>query len=325
MCVDALSSIVDASPKPPPPAVAQAPTPAQAAEPKPKVKGKVKATAPPPPPPPPVEEEDWPAPAPPPAVAPKPPPPVVAKQPPPVAAKPPPPSVPEAKSKAKQKAAAPPPPPAAWPPTNSTWAKELAALEVAEGQEDQPFFEVAGRRGTRAAPPPPAPAAAPRTVPGLAPAPKPAPKAKQAAKARPAEPKGANPLPHRAPTAVPRAIIPTLSYSNDNAATSAKWMERPVERIVPTYYEEEDDPELAQYLWDRRSQRSKAPSAAAVAKPKSFASAATVSRAPPPNPARQRQLLTQVMEMGFDEPSAKRALAQSGWASVEGALAMLLG
>lgn len=141
-----------------------------------------------------------------------------------------------------------------------------------------------------------------------------------------------NPLPQQqAGTRGLKAAAPRQSMS-DNAATSAKWAERPVERLSATqqHYEEEEDPELAQYIWNRRSQRPVDGSTRAAPKPMQARVQApmVVARqpaAPPPPPQRQRQMLQQVMDMGFDEPSAKRALSSTGWMSVEEAIGMLFG
>jgi len=152
-----------------------------------------------------------------------------------------------------------------------------------------------------------------------------APKAKAQAKV-----KALNPLPQRnnraaAPAAVMYSHGMAISADNDNAASSRKWAERPVEKLVPvSRQEEEDDPELACYLWDRRAQKPlrdqarRAP--APVQAPPVYAKSS-----PAPNAMKQRHLLTKVCEMGFDEHSAKRALMQTGWAGVEEALGLLLG
>jgi len=113
-----------------------------------------------------------------------------------------------------------------------------------------------------------------------------------------------------------------------NAASGYKWAERPVEKVASTaaYYEEEEDPELACYLWDRKVQRPKNDAVRAAPKPSAAPLQLAGARPPPPPPLqRQRALLTQVMEMGFDEPSSKRALTSTGWAGVEEALTLLLG
>ncbi|CAK0858542.1 unnamed protein product, partial [Prorocentrum cordatum] len=47
-------------------------------------------------------------------------------------------------------------------------------------------------------------------------------------------------------------------------------------------------------------------------------------RAKPPGPERQRALVAQVTGMGFDEPSAKRALSTTGWTGAEAAVTLLL-
>mmetsp|Transcript_135195 Transcript_135195/g.269735 ORF Transcript_135195/g.269735 Transcript_135195/m.269735 type:complete len:357 (+) Transcript_135195:1101-2171(+) len=155
---------------------------------------------------------------------------------------------------------------------------------------------------------------------------------KLGAKAKSA-PKGANPLPQQsaaaaqAPKPAPMMLsgaLAAVSSDSRSAASSTKWLERPVERLSDTnaYYEEEDDPELASYLWDRKAQRPKNDQTRIVPK---RAAATASQRLPVPSQQRQRALLAQVMEMGFDETSAKRALTATGWNSVEEALAAICG
>jgi len=152
--------------------------------------------------------------------------------------------------------------------------------------------------------------------------------AKTAAKPKPLaakapQVKGLNPLPQRAAVPAPKTTVYV-----ENSATGLKWAERPVEKIVPgaAYYEEEEDPELACYLWDRKAQRPKKEQARPSAPP-SMESAPPLSaaRVSAPAPQRQRVLLSKVMEMGFDEQRARRALTETGWAGVEEALMRLLG
>ncbi|CAJ1436379.1 unnamed protein product [Effrenium voratum] len=113
-----------------------------------------------------------------------------------------------------------------------------------------------------------------------------------------------NPLPPQLRKAGPSAF--------GQSSIAAKYAERPVEKLpAKPYYEEEEDPDLQCYIWDSRAQQPRRP----VEKPQ--------IRAPPPQ--KQRQLLSQVMEMGFDEASAKGALASTGWASVQDAVSALLG
>merc|ERR1712079_316235 len=118
--------------------------------------------------------------------------------------------------------------------------------------------------------------------------------------------------------------LEAVSGESRSAASSQKWLERPVEKLcnANTYYEEEDDPDLATYLWDRKAQRPKNDQMRVVPK---RAAAAASQRIPAPSQQRHRALLTQVMEMGFDEIAAKCALTAAGWNTVEEALAALFG
>jgi len=92
------------------------------------------------------------------------------------------------------------------------------------------------------------------------------------AKARPGAPsKGSSkieeaqhPLPQRtAPTRPPLKMFSrglVVEHNCRNAASSARWAERPVERLssgTAAQTWEEEDPELACYIWDRRSERPK--------------------------------------------------------------------
>jgi len=134
------------------------------------------------------------------------------------------------------------------------------------------------------------------------------------------------------PTAMMMGGGLAANLSNRNAASSAKWAERPVERLAPASqvrYEEEEDPEMACYLWDRNAQKPKRDQRPAQAPPRQGAAFGPAlgksSQPPPPPPQRQKQLLTKVCDMGFDEPTARRALVATGWAGVEEAVGMLLG
>jgi hypothetical protein len=119
---------------------------------------------------------------------------------------------------------------------------------------------------------------------------------------------------------------------SENAATSAKWAvaDRPVEKVVANaYYEEEEDPELAQYLWDRKSNAPKAGGArrkAAQAPPSMMdAPPLSAARTTAPKPQQQRFLLGKVVELGFDEQAARRALNATGWVGLQEAVDVLLG
>lgn len=183
------------------------------------------------------------------------------------------------------------------------------------------------------APPRPPPAPLPKAATSLAPAALAAPvaaKPSRLAKPKGPEVKALNPLPQRTAAGalpVPKAAMMVgrgLAAINDssNAASSQKWTERPVEIITKQKYEEEEDPELQKYIWDRNAQRPKNDQ-------RVYPKAAQVQRkaepTPAPTPMQQKQLVQQIMAMGFDEPSAKRALNASNWAGVEQAIAMLLG
>lgn len=143
-----------------------------------------------------------------------------------------------------------------------------------------------------------------------------------------------NPLPQRAAQTAATGMLNgglEATSSSLNAATSAKWVERPVEKIDFTQtYEEEEDPELACYIWDRKAQRPKKDQRAAPAQGPNFSDAPPLSaarpaaRAPTAAPARQRFLLSKVVELGFDEQQAKRALAQTNWVGLEEAVNVLL-
>jgi len=156
-----------------------------------------------------------------------------------------------------------------------------------------------------------------------------APKGAPKAKAMQA-PGGMNPLPQKPKASRGTPLDVWSGWAEANSASGPKWAERPVEKVQPGYYEEEEDPELAKYIWDRKRAAPKNDMASAArgsakasgAGPK----AAQAQRSlPPPPPQRQRQLLMKVMEMGFDESSARRALTSVGWSGVEDAVSVLLG
>lgn len=206
------------------------------------------------------------------------------------------------------------PPPAAAP----TQPLAIAAAEVGASQEEG---SAAGSRGQPLGGPK---GSSPSTPTGAASssrraAPPPAAKPSSKAKAAPAV-NAVNPLPQRGTN---RSAL--AGGNSENAATSQKWLERPVEKLATSQVEEDIDPELACYVWDRKAQRPKAavgrpaPAAAQAAPPATRAAAA----APPVQ--RQRFLLTKVVEMGFDEPTARQALASTGWAGVEEAVLAIIG
>jgi hypothetical protein len=155
------------------------------------------------------------------------------------------------------------------------------------------------------------------------------PKAKVAMKAKePPVPK-ANPLPQRG--GVQAGVATSFkAATGTNSATSGKWfVDRPVEKVIPASmmrYEEELDPEMACYLWDRKTQAPRGGPTRAAAAPAPVPPA--IGFGPPPrasaapNSQRQRQLIGQVMEMGFDEQHARRALPRTGW-NVEDAVVLL--
>jgi len=176
----------------------------------------------------------------------------------------------------------------------------------------------------------------PASVPAKQPPAKPAliakvPPAKPAAKAVPQKPaevpnkaSALNPLPQR-PRPAKAAAPASLAYGGTGHAQSLaamKWMDRPVERV--SHYEEEDDPDLQRYLWDRRSQQPRNNEVRISPKQPMVSVANTVSKAAPA-PHKQKAMLLQVMDMGFDEFNAKRALTSTGWGGVEEALSVLLG
>lgn len=144
---------------------------------------------------------------------------------------------------------------------------------------------------------------------------------------------GLNPLPQRQKPSRGTPLDVWSGWADANSATGPKWAERPVEKVLTGqagYYEEEEDPELAKYLWDRKKAAPKNDMASgARASPKAPGAGPKAAQAqrspPPPPPQRQRQLLMKVMEMGFDESSARRALTTVGWSGVEDAVGVLLG
>lgn len=168
--------------------------------------------------------------------------------------------------------------------------------------------------------------------------PKPAPKVTSKAKIALKGPSPVNPLPQQKAGQMPPRQGPVMmagglaargGLATNSASSSVMWSERPVEKVLPASQvrtEEEEDPELACYLWDRKAQRPKAratptsqPTAPASTKGKGKGGFVT----PQPSPQRQRELLRQVMDMGFDETRAQRALASTGWVGVEEAVAAL--
>jgi len=135
-----------------------------------------------------------------------------------------------------------------------------------------------------------------------------------------------NPLPQRS-RAPPIAFVPAerAVIRTENSATSAKWKERPVEKVqVGARYEEEEDPELARYIWNAKTQKP----LLSQGRPRPQAKVVTRPAGSVPIIDSQRQkesMVKQVIEMGFDAASAQRALAASKWASVDVALNALLG
>jgi len=175
------------------------------------------------------------------------------------------------------------------------------------------------------APSPPAAKVAPKAVPppGVAVKPLPThPPAKAVVpkmKAAAVPVKAINPLPQPQPPRPAKAVVTNggLQYAASTGSASLRYMERPVEKLpAKAYYEEEEDPELQCYIWDRRTQQ---PRQRGI----QFATGPTAPKAVPPQ--RQRSLLNQVMEMGFDEAAANRALTKTGWAGVQEAMNVLLG
>jgi len=251
------------------------------------------------------------------------------------------------------------PAPSVWVPPPAAHAKPapaaFAALPTARAKPAPPVLVPSPAAGTRAdvLAPPAAPRLASTQVPKACrqpqPPPAPSPQPKPPSALQPAHPQtqargpkrctqaeAADPLPQRSAARPPgRAQAPTMlngglamvSSDYGSAATGYKWAVRPVERLASGgYYEEEEDPELARYLWDRKVQRPKNDLVRAVPRLSAPPIQLVASRPPPQPPVqRQRALLFQVMEMGFDEPSSKRALTSTGWAGVEEALTLLLG
>jgi len=160
--------------------------------------------------------------------------------------------------------------------------------------------------------------------------------AASSAKAKPLQPPGAqglNPLPQRQKPSRGTPLDVWSGWTDPNSASGPKWAERSVEKVLTgqaAHYEEEEDPELAKYLWDRKKAAPKsdmASGARTAGKPQGVGPKAAQARQnpPPPPPQRQRQLLMKVMDMGFDESSARRALTTVGWSGVEDAVPLLLG
>lgn len=175
------------------------------------------------------------------------------------------------------------------------------------------------------APAPPAAKVAPKAVPppGVAVKPLPThPPAKAVVpkmKAAAVPVKAINPLPQPQPPRPAKAVVTNggLQYAASTGSASLRYMERPVEKLpAKAYYEEEEDPELQCYIWDRRTQQ---PRQRGI----QFATGPTAPKAVPPQ--RQRSLLNQVIEMGFDEATANRALTKTGWVGVQEAMNVLLG
>eukprot|EP00435_Cladocopium_sp_Y103_P031416 s928_g7.t4 len=122
-----------------------------------------------------------------------------------------------------------------------------------------------------------------------------------------AVPMGMNPLPQQ--------IRPKAPVSNgwNPSSLTMRYAERPVEKVSTSRQEEDVDPDLQCYIWDSRSQQPRQPRQPIA-----------TGRPSVPN-AKQRQLLNQVVEMGFNETDAKRALSSTGWSGVQDAVAVLVG
>lgn len=128
------------------------------------------------------------------------------------------------------------------------------------------------------------------------------------------------------PLPVPRILNGGLvvDMSGRNSASNGRWAERPVQRMDASMRyeeEEEEDPDLQCYLWNRREQRPKMERRPFPAAQHVTPSQRSVVALPPAG--RQRNLVGKVVEMGFDEASARHALAATGW-GVEAAVASLL-
>eukprot|EP00434_Breviolum_minutum_P024405 symbB.v1.2.021553.t2/scaffold1847.1/size122519/6 len=109
-------------------------------------------------------------------------------------------------------------------------------------------------------------------------------------------PMGINPLPQQI-----KAKAPVANGWNPSNLTM-RYAERPVEKVSANgYYEEEVDPDLQCYIWDSRSQQPRQPRQPILP-----------GRSSVPN-TKKRLLLNQVMEMGFSEADANRALSSTGW------------
>jgi len=230
-------------------------------------------------------------------------PPAMAKVPPPVAA------VPSAAAKALPAAKMPPPTAAVKVPPS------VVAAKVAPVQPVQPLQQMPRPVPTQVAEAKKAPEGnrsgalngingevkqSFKAPPGVAVKPAP-PKAKAKA-----VPMGMNPLPQQ--------IRPKASVSNgwNPSSLTMRYAERPVEKVT-TSIDDDVDPDLQCYIWDSRSQQPRQPRQPIA-----------TGRPSVPN-AKQRQLLNQVVEMGFNESDAKRALSSTGWSGVQDAVAVLVG
>jgi len=121
-------------------------------------------------------------------------------------------------------------------------------------------------------------------------------------------PIGINPLPQQI-----KAKAPVANGWNPSNLTM-RYAERPVEKVSANgYYEEEVDPDLQCYIWDSRSQQPRQPRQPILP-----------GRSSVPN-TKKRLLLNQVMEMGFSEADANRALTSTGWSGIQDAVALLVG
>jgi len=90
---------------------------------------------------------------------------------------------------------------------------------------------------------------------------------------------------------------------------------------------DDEDPELARYLWNRESQGpllERGRAGRVHQQQQQQQQSAPVALRVKLSPQKQRILIAQVMEMGFDEKSARDALKKTGWSSMEDAVALLL-
>mmetsp|Transcript_71953 Transcript_71953/g.127160 ORF Transcript_71953/g.127160 Transcript_71953/m.127160 type:complete len:809 (+) Transcript_71953:30-2456(+) len=223
------------------------------------------------------------------------------KQPPPASKKP----APAAKQPSAWKQAAVPPYPTENLEEDTSWEAIFAVSKVPLKEPPAPVKQPPAKQPALMAKVPPAKPAA-KVIPQ---------KPVEVTKKAPA----LNPLPQRPA----KAATAYGGSGNAQSMAALKWMDRPVEK-VQSYYEEEDDPDLQRYLWDRRSQQPRNNEVRAAPKQAMVSVATAVSKAAPA-PHKQRAMLTQVMDMGFDEFTAKRALSSTGWGGVEEALSVLLG